>query len=54
MISKLTRFFDDVHRLTNFLLANTMNETLVILSQQDRDLLANFHRRKPKKTPTAA
>lgn len=38
----LKRFFDDVH-----LIAHTPHDITVMLSQEDRNLLANFHRRRP-------
>lgn len=43
----LLRFFDDIHRIANFVTANPTQDMLVRLSQDDRDLLANFRRRKP-------
>lgn len=54
MIRLLNRFFDDIHRLANFVTANPMQDTLVSLSQHDRDLLANYRRRKSSvKNPAA-
>lgn len=43
----LKRFFDDIHRLANFVTANPPQEVLVVLCNEDRSLLANFRRRKP-------
>jgi hypothetical protein len=43
----LKQFFDDIHRIAECIAANRTQETLVRLSQEDRDLLANFRRRKP-------
>jgi hypothetical protein len=48
MLNLLRQFFADIHRIAECIAANRMQETLVTLSQADRDLLANFHRRKPR------
>lgn len=47
MIHLLKRFFEDIHRIANATFIQ--QEVSVTLSQEDRDLLANYRRRKPKK-----
>lgn len=51
----LKQFFADIHRIAECIAANRMQDTLVRLSQEDRDLLANYRRRRPsnKKTNSA-
>lgn len=51
----LKRFFDDIHRLANAVNANfrsssisRMQEMLVVLSQEDRNLLKEWRRNGPR------
>jgi len=46
MIAKIIRFFDDFNRLTNFITANAPKDVAVHFSPDDRDLMANWRRRK--------
>lgn len=43
----LKQFFEDIHRIADCMAANRMQETLVRLSPEDRELLMNFRRRRP-------
>jgi hypothetical protein len=48
MIQLIRRFFDDIHRLANLLCNQpSPQQIVVILSPEDRDLLANYRRRRP-------
>jgi hypothetical protein len=49
MIRLLKRFFDDINRLANCAAFPRSLDVVVTLCQEDRDLLTNFRRRKPKK-----
>lgn len=47
MIQLIRRFFEDINRIANAVNANRTQDISVTLSQEDRNLLANFHRRRP-------
>jgi len=47
MLTKLIRFFDDIHRIADCIAAN--REIFIHLSAEDRDLLANYQRRRQAK-----
>ena len=49
MIRTLRQFFIDIHVIATCYNANRMQDVLVSLSPEDRDLLRNFRRRLPSK-----
>jgi hypothetical protein len=48
MIQLVRRFFEDIHRIANFITANPQQDTTVTLSPEAIESLANFRRNKPR------